>query len=268
MLVHKQIFPTQSILKLCHNPGWIKEQCPLLAAWRQTSFCSPGPGAFSIFLVILKHFVCFLTSVHFSLFQMDAAKDCCQLPEPDSQERVWTWAVTGVGVSMLGAALFLFLYKPSRATWTQEFMNIRMKGFILMSYLITVSYMKQGYISGMVGKFNLSSFCFLLVISLILLLKVFWVRLKVNQEILPLLPNKKLGHLNFFPTIVRSSASLFESNNKTSRVRRWRRSKVLKASSSGLSPGLSQPAFWPLSNKDQWSQKHTFKKTNVDMLAI
>ncbi|XP_005810541.1 ankyrin repeat, SAM and basic leucine zipper domain-containing protein 1 [Xiphophorus maculatus] len=57
-----------------------------------------------------------VSCLHNLLCQMDAAKDCCQLPEPDSQERVWTWAVTGVGVSMLGAALFLFLCKPSRAT--------------------------------------------------------------------------------------------------------------------------------------------------------
>uniref|UniRef100_A0A3B3YLH8 Uncharacterized protein n=1 Tax=Poecilia mexicana TaxID=48701 RepID=A0A3B3YLH8_9TELE len=56
-----------------------------------------------------------VSCLHNLLCQMDAAKDCCQLPEPDSQLRVWTWAVTGVGVSMLGAALFLFLCKPSRA---------------------------------------------------------------------------------------------------------------------------------------------------------
>lgn len=135
MLVRKQIFPPSWSWN-CHNPGWIKEQCPLLPARCQTSFCSTEPGAFSIFLVILKHSVCFLTSVHFSLFQMDAAKDCCQLPEPDSRQRAWTWALTGVGVSMLGAALFLFLCKPSRAVWTQEqtYSSERIHSNVLFDY--------------------------------------------------------------------------------------------------------------------------------------
>ncbi|KAM4734537.1 ankyrin repeat, SAM and basic leucine zipper domain-containing protein 1 [Anableps anableps] len=56
-----------------------------------------------------------VTCLHNLLCQMDAARDCCQLPQPESHKRTRTWCVTGVGLSMLGAALVLFLFTSSRA---------------------------------------------------------------------------------------------------------------------------------------------------------
>uniref|UniRef100_A0A3Q2QJF1 Ankyrin repeat, SAM and basic leucine zipper domain containing 1 n=1 Tax=Fundulus heteroclitus TaxID=8078 RepID=A0A3Q2QJF1_FUNHE len=54
-----------------------------------------------------KEIIC----LHNLLCQLDEARDCCQLPQPDSHKSSRTWTMTGVALSVLGAASLLFLYK-------------------------------------------------------------------------------------------------------------------------------------------------------------
>ncbi|XP_015227718.1 PREDICTED: ankyrin repeat, SAM and basic leucine zipper domain-containing protein 1 [Cyprinodon variegatus] len=56
-----------------------------------------------------------VTCLYSLLCQMDAARDCSQLPQPGSHQIWRTWAVTGAALGVLGAAFFLLHFKASRA---------------------------------------------------------------------------------------------------------------------------------------------------------